>query len=1077
MKRRLIALGLIFLLVFSMLGTMGVSNQKVEAAGVTLIVHYNRSAGDYDGWNLWVWPDGGEGKECNFTAEDDFGKIAVFKSDVDTDKVGFLVKFNEWEEKDISEDRFVTLKDGFAEIWINSGEEEILTEAPAGAKAYDVKSVENEKDKSESGDSQKEGELEVNIHYHRYGEDYDGWNIWAWEEGKEGAAYELNGEDEFGKVATFSIADYEEASKLGFIIRLNEWESKDYDGDRFVEFSQAKNGVLDIYLVQASSEVYLDQSKIDLSAKFLSAAMQTSKEIVFNVTVPIDTSDEKEVDNFTVTDTEGKEYPIMKVWSKEPGKVSSASLIMEEKLDLSKSYIIARKDYGKLNISMGEAFSTKEFEEAFYYEGNDLGAIYTKEKTNFRVWAPTASKVQLNLYEQGLGDNLIKSVDMTKDMKGTWIAEEIGDLQGVYYTYSVTVDGNTNEAVDLYARTTGANGERGMILDLSSTNPDNWDSTTKPEFVNATDAVIYELHVRDLSSDSSSGIKNVGKYLAFTEKGTKNSAGLPTGIDHLIDLGITHVHLLPSFDYATVDETKLEEDQFNWGYDPENYNVPEGSYATDPYNGEVRVNEYKQMVQALHESGIRVVMDVVYNHTSTTLDSNFNKIVPDYYYRKDGDSFSNASGCGNETASERAMVRKYIVDSVVYWATEYKIDGFRFDLMGIHDIETMNAVSEALHEIDSSILIYGEGWTASTSTLSENLRALKATTYKLDDIAAFSDDIRDGIKGSVFDSEDKGFATGKEAMEETIKFGIVAATENEQIDYSLVNYSENYWAGSPSQCINYVSAHDNLTLWDKIASSNPEDSVEDRIKMNKLSSAIVLTSQGIPFFQAGEEFLRSKPNGEGGFDENSYKSSDAVNSLKWDTKTENIEVYNYYKGLIAFRKAHPALRMTTTKEVQDNLIFMEGLEDNVVAYTIENQPNGEEASKICVIHNANKEPITVDLTEGAWKVYINGESAGTEVIETITDQKAQVEGISTMVLIQDSEEISTEQVSTGEEQKGEEKKMNNISYFVIILVFVIIFIISSVVGYRLYKKVRVISSGNVESDNNKDKNLEDSKDN
>ncbi|HEX3022216.1 MAG TPA: type I pullulanase, partial [Lachnospiraceae bacterium] len=789
-------------------------------------------------------------------------------------------------------------------------------------------------------------ELKVNIHYHRYDNSYDGWNAWVWLEGMDGAAYKAADNDEFGTVISASFKETKGIERVGFIIRLNEWEAKDGDGDRFVEISNAKNNQLDIYLVQGDNNVYYSPDEVDLTPRFLNAYFATSKEIRFSVTAPVDTSNGKEADYFTVKDSAGVEYPITKVWSNVKGQVVSASLIMEQKLDLSRTYTIARKGYGSRPVAMGEAFSSKEFEEAFYYDGTDLGTVYTPEKTDFRVWAPTASRVNVKLYKEGDGDNLISTIPMGKDVKGTWVAKAEGDMKGVYYTYAVTVDRVTKEAVDPYARATGVNGRRGMIIDLPSTNPTDWNSDVKPDFLQMTDAIIYELHVRDLSSDASSGIKNAGKYLGLKETGTKNADGLATGIDHLKELGITHLHLLPSFDYATVDETKLNE--FNWGYDPQNYNVPEGSYSTDPYHGEVRVNEYKQMVQALHSNGIRVVMDVVYNHTSVTEDSNFNSIVPDYYYRKVDNSFSNASGCGNETASERAMVRKYIVDSVVYWATEYHVDGFRFDLMGIHDIDTMNAVRAALDKVDTSILIYGEGWTAAESPIPDYQRALKANTAKLNGIAAFSDDLRDGIKGSVFNSEEKGFVSGAQGMEETIKFGIVGATNHPQVDYTKVNYSDAFWAGSPAQCINYVSAHDNLTFWDKLASSNPDASESDRVRMTKLSSAILFTSQGIPFFQAGEEILRSKPSATEGvkFDENSYRSPDSVNSIKWDTKTTNIDVYNYYKGLIEFRKAHPALRLTTTEDVSADLVFMENMEPNVVAYTINNQPNGESAKAI-----------------------------------------------------------------------------------------------------------------------------------
>jgi pullulanase len=655
-------------------------------------------------------------------------------------------------------------------------------------------------------------------------------------------------------------------------------------------------------------------------------------------------------------------------------------------------------------VTKTNVFSTEEFEKAFYYEGNDLGAIWSKDKTSFRLWAPTASNVALNLYEKGVQMNLIESIPMTQDIKGTWYSEKIGDLCKVYYTYSVTVDGVTKETVDPYAKAAGVNGERGMIVNLEATDPVGFNKDTRPEFVNPTDAIIYELHIRDFSVDDSSGIKNKGKYLAFTESGTKTPNGVSTGIDHLAELGVTHVHLLPSFDYASVNEATLINQDFNWGYDPESYNVPEGSYSTDPQKGEVRINEYKQMVQSLHQKGIRVIMDVVYNHTFST-DSNLNKAVPGYYYRMTEEGlYSDASGCGNETASERAMVRKFIVDSVVYWATEYHIDGFRFDLMGIHDVKTMNAIREALNKIDPTILVYGEGWTAESSPLPESERAIKTNMFALNTgIAAFSDDLRDGIKGSVFEELEKGFVTGQPGMEESIKFGIVASTEHPQIDYSQVNYSDAAWAKEPTQTISYASAHDNLTLWDKIATSNSTDSVEDRKKMNLLSGAIVLTSQGIPFFQAGEELLRSKPTDETGtsFDENSYQSPDSVNSIKWDTKETNRVIYDYYKGLIAFRKAHSALRMTTTKEIQDNLTFLDGLPENVVGYTINNSPNGETAQSICIVFNANNAATLVSVPEGNWNVYVRGDQAGTKILDTIQGGNITIDPISALVLVKE----------------------------------------------------------------------------
>ena len=708
--------------------------------------------------------------------------------------------------------------------------------------------------------------------------------------------------------------------------------------------------------------------------------------------------DDNAADAFEVTDDEGNAYPVAQV---EIVNDKEITLIMEEELALSKAYSVNRQGYEGCSVSMDKIIGSTYFDEELAYDGDDLGAVYTKEKTTFRIWAPTAVEVSLNLYEQGDGDNLMETIPMTADVKGTWVCEKTADLNGVYYTYSVKIGNKVNEVVDLYARSAGVNGNRGEILDLEATNPDGFDADVRPAFSNATDAVIYELHIRDLSSDASSGIQNTGKFLGLTERGTKNSEGLATGLDHILDLGVTHVQILPSYDYATVDETKLDTAQFNWGYDPKNYNVPEGSYSTDPYHGEVRVNEMKQMIQTLHENGIRVNMDVVYNHTYNLADSWFQKTVPDYYYRKNGDNYSNGSGCGNETASERAMMRKYIVDSVVYWATEYHVDGFRFDLMGVHDLDTMKAVREALDQVDPSIMVYGEGWTGGESALPEAQQATKNHTYQLDRVGAFSDDIRDGIKGSVFDSLDKGFVSGKEGMEESIKFGVVAATPHPQVMISKNNKKSTNWSGQPGQSINYISCHDNLTFWDKLAISNADDSEADRVKMNKLGSAIILTSQGVSFMQAGEEMLRSKPNekSESGFDENSYCSPDATNSIKWDNKGNVIDTYEYYKGLIAFRKAHSALRMTTATDIQNTLTFMSGLDANVVAYTIKGEAQGETAQNIAVIYNGNPDAVTVNLPAGTWDICVNGEKAGCESLGT-AEGSVTVEGISAMVLVQ-----------------------------------------------------------------------------
>jgi pullulanase len=513
---------------------------------------------------------------------------------------------------------------------------------------------------------------------------------------------------------------------------------------------------------------------------------------------------------------------------------------------------------------------------------------------------------------------------------------------------------------------------------------------------NPTDAVIYEVHIRDISVAPNSGISNKGKFLGLTELGTLNPHGQSTGLDHMAEMGVTHVHLLPAFDFVSVDESKPDKPQYNWGYDPQNYNVPEGSYATDPADGNVRIREFKEMVQAMHGKGLRVVMDVVYNHTGRTHDSNFDQFVPGYYYRQweKDKSYSNASGCGNETASDRAMVRKFILESVIYWVKEYHIDGFRFDLMAIHDMETMNQVSAALHAIDPSILIYGEGWTAGDSPLPEKYRALKANAKKMNGVAVFSDDIRDAIKGSVFDDKSTGFASGAKGMAETVKFGIVAANEHPQVDYSKANYAKSPYAKNPAEVINYVSCHDNHTLFDKLRVSRPDATEEQLVRMDKLANTIVLTSQGIPFIHAGEEMKRTK-----GGDHNSYNKPDSVNRINWEWKYTNRDMVDYYKSLIALRKAHPAFRMTTGDMIRKNLAFLLSGDEQLIAYQLKGHANNDPWKQILVIFNGSESEKNILLPTGEWKAALeNCAFPGSAAIRSGT---AGIAPCSAMILYQE----------------------------------------------------------------------------
>lgn len=609
----------------------------------------------------------------------------------------------------------------------------------------------------------------------------------------------------------------------------------------------------------------------------------------------------------------------------------------------------------------------KNFDSYPVYSGHDLGLMYAAGQSLFRIWAPTAEKAELTLYKEGIGGSPLQTISMQKSKSGTWIALLKGDQKGKFYTFRIYTNNKwLNDVPDPYAKAVGVNGKRAMVVDLTETNPASWQKDKSPVLKNATSAVIYELHIRDASIADNSGISNKGKFIGLTEKGTVNKAGLSTGLDHLKELGVTHIHLLPFYDFLSIDETKSDKPQYNWGYEPLNYNVPEGSYATDAYNATSRIKELKQVVKTLHENGLNVVMDVVYNHTMLTEDSYFNQLVPRYYYRQTADGkFSNATACGNETASERPMMRKFMIESLTYWVKEYHIDGFRFDLMGVHDIETMNIIARELRKIKPDILLYGEGWTAGASPLPDSKRALKKYAYKLDNIAVFSDDIRDGIKGSVFRHEEKGFASGRPGMEESIKFGIVASCKHPQVDYSKVNYSKAPYAAKPSNTVTYAECHDNHVLWDKLAISAPDATEAERKEMYKLALSIVLTSQGISFLHAGSEFLRSKKGNE-----NSYNAGDSINAIDWDLKTKNKDVFDYVKGLIKIRKEHPAFRMRTAKEIADNLVFLENLPNGIVGYTVNGTAVKDSWKKIRVYFNGNKEKQTIAATGVGWKAAI-----------------------------------------------------------------------------------------------------------
>ena len=619
------------------------------------------------------------------------------------------------------------------------------------------------------------------------------------------------------------------------------------------------------------------------------------------------------------------------------------------------------------------AYSTKEFESKYTYTGMDLGAVWTREKTVFRVWAPTAISVRVRLYRTGTpGTNdLLEQIEMRPDVAGTWVAEKTGDLNGVYYTYLVDRESIVKEACDPYAKAVGVNGFRAMVIDLSQTDPEGWQADRNPQPVTSpVDAVVYELHVRDLSMDAASGIQNKGKYLGLTERGTRTPKGQPTGLDHIRSLGVTHVQLLPVYDYGSVDEAHPELEQYNWGYDPVNYNVPEGSYATDAFSGAVRIRELKQAIQALHDAGLGVVMDVVYNHVYDRNRFCFNRIVPGYFSRTNGyGQYSQGSGCGNDTASERSMVRKYIVDSVKYWAEEYHMDGFRFDLAGLLDVETIRQCMEEVHKTRPDVLFYGEGWNMDTWVTKDGVRLVnQQNAGLLPGFGFFNDSFRDTLKGTVFDNDAPGYVSGALGQEEWVWECVTGLNE---------------WCKTPAQTVNYVSCHDNMALFDRLTQSVPYAEDAEIVSMNKLAAAMCLLSQGMPLMQAGEEMLRSKPLPNGTFDENSYRSPDSVNSIKWGDLDKKLyrDVRDYYKGLIAFRKAHNCLRLHSAREVLEHVLCLDTHIPEVTAFAIRGV--GE---TVYMIFNPTREKVTLTLPSGDWEVHIDGSHAGTEALAILREQ-------------------------------------------------------------------------------------------
>ncbi|AIO18870.1 Pullulanase precursor [Candidatus Izimaplasma bacterium HR1] len=817
------------------------------------------------------------------------------------------------------------------------------------------------------------------IHYHRYDDNYSDWDMWLWPSGSDGSDYAFNGSDTFGATAdiTLSGTNLDTADSIGILIKDDSSGSwvKDFDSDRFIDMTNPNgSGEVHVYFLQGEeffSYVSEDQAgcnplvpdpdlcAIDLSNKLIKAYINEELKVEFLSGEVVTSAD------ITIYENEVS-VPFTGFTSGENGQ-----LTLTDGFDITANYGIEIDYDGEPTTKLlGRDFNydSTAFVSNFAYDGS-LGYIYTPVETTFKVWAPLSNEVELNLYNVGHttsqrssdGENTpYEEHSLTYLEKGVWQVTITGDLDGKYYTYDINNSGNeTTNIQDPYGVSFGLNGQRSMVLDLDATDPLGWGSDSGIDgYTNPNEAIIYELHVRDLTSATSWGgpSEYAGTYMGLTVEGTTythptTGVTVSTGLDHLIELGITHLHLLPTYDQdGWNNETDFE---FNWGYNPQHFNSPEGGYATDPFDGAVRVNEYKQMVMALHENGINVINDVVYNHVADGGGFSLNRFVPYYFSRINNDgSWSNGTGVGNETATERYMVNKFIVDSTVYWAEEFHIDGFRFDLMAVHDYENMNNVADAVEAVDPDIFVYGEPWGGGTIKLDYNLQAGKNNLYNMPEIAAFNDIFRNALKGSP-DGNDKGYVSSGYGTSDVIN-GIKG----------------NSFGMNSSQSINYVSAHDNLTLYDKLVRANGYGNDfsyhQDVDYQSRLANSIVLFSQGIPFLHAGVDFLRTK-----GGEHNSYNASDLVNQLSYVKKANNIETFNYYKGIIEIRKQFDSFKMVERTDINSHLSFLNPPGYGLIGYNLtKNDEN------ILVYHNSANQQNDISLPSGAWTLLSDRDEAG-----------------------------------------------------------------------------------------------------
>ncbi len=810
------------------------------------------------------------------------------------------------------------------------------------------------------------------IHYHRFDESYDGWNLWVWPNrpiSMDGKAYSFDRTDEFGVSATVTLPG--KHSRLGFIVRLRDWEAKDVNADRFVEIPES--GVAEIWVIEGEHDYIFDPQEIDLRPRIKAAFLDSLSEIFVSLSAPVDTRIAS-----TRVEIDGQEFPVASVQKADPTDISVTNYVkisLEEPIPpdaVAKEMTLSIEGFLAGRVIVRKALDNP----AFYFDG-ELGAIYSGLSTIFRVWSPVSSSASLLLYND-LHSEEYQEILMTKKAHGVWEVEVFEDLHLRPYKYRFHSYGRERETVDIYSRAVTKGSTKSVVVDPTKTVFEGWLGHEKPSMDRPVDAIIYEIHVGDMTSDRSTDIVHKGKYLGLTETGRTGPEGVSAGLDHLVELGITHVHIMPFNDIYYVEEGS--EDGYGWGYDPYLYMVPDGHYSTNPSDPISRILEAKKMIKALHESGMKVILDTVFNHTATTGETSpFDQTVPYYFYRTDRTgAYTNGTGVGNEIATERPMMRKHILDALKMWVNDYEIDGFRFDLLGLFDKETVHAIDSKLHEVDESILLYGEpwgGWGANVTFAKGDQRGTR--------VAVFNDNLRDAIRGSVFDPKVRGFSLGSRAKERRIMRGVVGS-----IDYS---YEIRDFADEPHETINYVSAHDNQTLWDKNSAAMPDASMELLIRAQKLSNAIVLFSQGIPFLHGGVDFARTKDGND-----NSYNAGVDLNKMDYARKAEFLELFHYYRDMIELRKNHPAFRMGSSQEIRDNLSFLDAPR-NMVAFILNGSAVNDPWNEILVIFNGNLEDASITLPNGKWNLAVDSETVSNVSLGELQGDVV-LEAISTYIL-------------------------------------------------------------------------------